>query len=49
VFYYDQFQENKAVQYQKYIGYQMYLQNIEDITYNRYSKELAEKIKDQVL
>lgn len=27
----------------------MYLQNIEDITYNRYSKELAEKIKDQVL
>jgi len=27
----------------------MYLQNIEDITYNRYSRELAEKVKQQVL
>ena len=27
----------------------MYMQNIEDITYNRYSKDLAEKVKDQVL
>lgn len=25
------------------------MQNIEDITYKRYSKELAEKVKDQVL
>ncbi len=49
VFYYDQFRESSALQYQKYIGYQSYLQNIEDITYNRYSKELAEKIKNQVL
>ena len=49
VFYYDQFRENAALQYQNYIGYQMYLQNMEDITYNRYSKDLAEKVKDQVL
>jgi len=49
VFYYDQFRENEALVYQSYVWYQMYLQNIEDITYNRYSKELAEKIKDQVL
>jgi len=49
VFYYDQFRENEALQYQSYVWYQMYLQNIEDITYNRYSKELAEKVKDQVL
>lgn len=27
----------------------MYLQNVEDITYNRYSKELAKKVSDQVL
>ena len=49
VFYYDQFRENEALQYQKYAGYEMYLQNIEDITYNRYSKELAKKVSDQVL
>ncbi|NDK10028.1 VCBS repeat-containing protein [Candidatus Gracilibacteria bacterium] len=49
VFYYDQFRENNALQYQKYVGYQAYLQNIEDITYNRYSKDLAGKVKDQVL
>ena len=49
VFYYDQFRENAALQHQNYIGYQMYLQNMEDITYNRYSKELAEKVKQQVL
>ena len=49
VFYYDQFREHDALQYQAYIGYQMYLQNVEDITYNRYSKELAEKVKSQVL
>lgn len=49
VFYYDQFRENEALQYQKYTGYEMYLQNIEDITYNRYSKELAKKVSDQVL
>lgn len=49
VFYYDQFRENKAVQYQNYLGYQMYLQNIEDLTYNRYSKELAKKVSEQIL
>jgi uncharacterized repeat protein (TIGR01451 family) len=49
VFYYDQFRENQALQYQKYTGYEMYMQNIEDITYNRYSKDLARKVSDQVL
>jgi len=49
VFYYDQFRENAALQYEKYVWYQAYLENIEDITYNRYSKELAERIKDDVL
>lgn len=37
------------MQYQKYIGYEMYMQNIEDITYKRYGKDLAEKVKNQVL
>ncbi len=27
----------------------MYMQNIEDITYKRYGKDLAEKVKNQVL
>lgn len=49
VFYYDQFRENEALQYQNYIGYQSYLENIEDITYNRYSKELAEKVSKKIL
>jgi len=49
VFYYDQFRENAGLQYEEYVGYKAYQENIEDITYNRYSKELAEKIKDQVL
>lgn len=49
VFYYDQFRENQALQYQSYAGYELYLQNIEDITYNRYSKDLAKKVSDQVL
>ncbi len=49
VFYYDQFRENQALQYQNYIGYESYLENIEDITYNRYSKELAEKVSEKIL
>jgi len=49
VFYYDQFRENEALQYQNYIWYQSYLENIEDITYNRYSKELAEKVSQKIM
>jgi hypothetical protein len=49
VFYYDQFRESEALQYQNYIGYESYLENIEDITYNRYSKELAEKVSEKIL
>jgi len=49
VFYYDQFREHEALQYQNYIGYESYLENIEDITYNRYSKELAERVSQKIL
>ena len=49
VFYYDQFRETSAIQYQKYEWYKAYLENIEDLTYNRYSKDLAAAVKDQVL
>jgi hypothetical protein len=31
------------------MAYEAYLNNKEDINYNRYSKELAEKIKFEVL
>ncbi len=49
VFYYDQFRETSSLQYQKYEWYKAYLENREDLTYNRYSKDLAIAIKDQVL
>lgn len=45
VFYYDQIRESKAVKYVDYKAYEWYLANIEDITYNRFSAELAEKLK----
>ncbi|MDD5769409.1 MAG: hypothetical protein PHE25_00425 [Candidatus Gracilibacteria bacterium] len=45
VFYYDQFRESKAVNYTDFKAYEGYLQNIEDLIYNRFSKELAEKLK----
>jgi hypothetical protein len=48
-FYFDQFRESNALSIQKYNGYEAYLQNLEDISYNRFSKELAEKISKQVL
>lgn len=44
VFYYDQFRESKAVNYVDYKAYETYLDNIEDITYKRYSKDLAKKM-----
>lgn len=49
VFYYDQFRENSSLQYQNWAGYVAAQENIEDLTYNRYSRELAEKVRDQVL
>lgn len=49
VFYYDAFRENEALQYESYIGYKSYLENIEDIAYNRFSAELAERVTDDVL
>lgn len=49
VFYYDQFRENAGLQYQNYVGYKNFVENKEDIVYKRYSKELAEKVKNQIL
>ncbi len=49
VFYYDQFRENEALQYQKYAGYEMYSEHKDDMIYNRYSQELAEEVKNHVL
>jgi len=49
VFYYDQFRETQALSYEKYEWYRAYLQNQEDIVYNRYTRELADTVKNQVL
>ena len=49
VFYYDQFREEKALNYTLYKWYEAYLNNKEDIVYNRFTKELADKISDVVL
>ncbi len=49
VFYFDWIREQKSIDYSSYKGYDAYMKNIEDISYNRYSKELADKIKDEVL
>ncbi len=49
VFYYDQFREEKSVHYPAYKGYLAYLKNKEDINYNRFSKDLADKVKEDVL
>ncbi len=45
VFYYDQIRETQAVKYVDYKAYEWYLDNIEDLTYNRFSSALAEKLK----
>ncbi len=45
VFYYDQIRETKSVKYVDYKAYEGYLQNKEDLVYNRFSSELAEKLK----
>ena len=49
VFYYDQFRENSWLQLDRYTWYEMYLDNIEDLTYNRYTRELAERVSERVL
>ncbi len=49
VFYYDQFREESAMSYQNYKWYEAYKDNLEDISYNRFTKKLAEKVKDMVL
>lgn len=49
VFYYDQFRESSGLQYDRYVWYEMYLDNIEDLSYNRYTRELAERVSETVL
>jgi len=49
VFYYDQFRESSWLQYDRYVWYEMYLDNIEDLNYNRYTRELAERVSEKVL
>ncbi len=49
VFYYDQIRESWAVSYVNYKAYEQYLDNIEDLNYNRYSKELAKKLSGNYL
>lgn len=45
VFYYDQIRETKAVKYVDYKAYESTLENMEDLSYNRFSAQLAEKLK----
>jgi len=49
VFYFDNFRENKALNYNSFQWYKAYLENKEDIVYNRFSKELADKVQDTAL
>lgn len=49
VFYFDNFRESKALNYNSFIWYEWYLNNKEDVTYNRFTKELAEKLKKEIL
>lgn len=48
VFYFDVFRENQSINYSNYIWYKWYLENKEDLVYNRYTKELAEKLKSEI-
>lgn len=45
VFYFDQIRESKAVVYDNYISYNQYLENKEDLTYNRFNNDLANKLQ----
>lgn len=50
VFYYDGLRESSAVNYAEYIWYnEWYLANKEDIVYKRYTTELADKLKNEIL
>lgn len=49
VFYFDAFRESKSVNYNSYVWYKWYLENKEDITYNRFTKDLANKLKQEIL
>ncbi len=46
VFYYDWIRENQSVVYKNYKAYTRYLRNIEDLSYNRFTKKLADTVKD---
>jgi len=49
VFYFDAFRESKSINYNSYVWYKSYLENKEDISYNRYTKDLANKLKQELL
>lgn len=46
VFYFDQIRENESISYINYKWYQQYLNNIEDLAYNRFSKKLITDLKN---
>ena len=48
VFYFDQFRELKALNYNKFVWYEAFLKHKEDLIYNKFSKELANDIQDNV-
>jgi hypothetical protein len=49
VFYFDNFREQKSLNYDSYLWYEAYLENKEDINYKRFTKDLAKKIQDKTL
>lgn len=49
VFYHDQFRETKSMSYNSFKAYEWYLENLEDIVYNRFSAELANKLAEKSL
>ncbi len=49
VFYFNQIKEESAIDYTSYKWYEARLQYNEDLVYNRYTTDLARKIKEQVL
>ena len=46
VFYYDWIRENKALVYTNYKAYENSMANLEDLSYNRFTKKLSDNIKD---
>ncbi|MDD2566021.1 MAG: VCBS repeat-containing protein [Candidatus Gracilibacteria bacterium] len=46
VFYYDGKRDAESSSYSLWKGYELYIQNIEDLAYNRYNKYLAKKLSD---